>query len=317
MNNGNGNGAAPWQQRSLAAASVHVRGVGLHSGRVVTLRLLPAPPGSGISIAVAGQPERIAVGSASVTDTMLATTVGSGQASVSTIEHLLAALCICGVDNAVIEVDGPEIPIMDGSAQPFILLIHNTGMVAQDEEKRFIRLRREIAVQHPADAERRACMQPADEIGWDISIDFADPVISGTRQRLELSFGTSADLAAAVAPARTFGFVEDVDQLRKQARGLGGSIDNALLLDGRRLLNVHGLRSDDEFVAHKLLDVIGDCYIEGKLVLGSYQASMPGHNLNNQLMLELLANPAAWEEVPASAAARDCRLPDFGPLSFA
>ncbi|MBF2735238.1 MAG: UDP-3-O-[3-hydroxymyristoyl] N-acetylglucosamine deacetylase [Betaproteobacteria bacterium AqS2] len=310
---------AAWPQRSLAAPSARVRGVGLHSGRVISLRLLPAPPDSGVSIdyAAAGKRARIAVSSANVVDTLLATTVAADGCQVATIEHLLAALCICGVDNAVIEIDGPEVPIMDGSAQPFILLIRNTGMAAQDAEKRFVRVTREIAVQHPDDPERRACLQPAAAASWDVTIDFADPVISRSSQRLALAFDASAAVAAAVAAARTFGFVQDVDFLRKHDRGLGGSLDNALVLDGHRLLNRHGLRQDNEFVAHKLLDAIGDCYVEGKLLIASYQASMPGHNLNHLLMLELLARPDAWEEVPASAAARDCQLPDFGPLGCA
>lgn len=303
------------QQRTLAAPSAPVCGVGLHSGQAINMRLCPAECGTGLRFVRTdlGTGASIPVKAGNVTDTLLATTLESDGAQVSTVEHLLFALCICGVDNAVIEVDGPEVPIMDGSALPFVLVIRDTGLVEQDGRKKFIQVKGEVEVELPGQPGRQARFEPGDAPSWEVSVAFSNPVISRTAQDLGHDLKDFAKSMARIAGARTFGFVRDVDYLRAKNRALGGTLDNAVVLDEKRVLNTGGLRQKDEFVAHKILDVIGDCYIEGKIVLGSYHASMPGHKLNNQLMRELLSDENAWREVDSDDL-EEVSLPDFGPL---
>ncbi len=302
-------------QRTLSGPSPEVCGVGLHSGSAIRMRIVPAGCGEGISFVrtdINGG-ARIRLRAGNVGDTMLATTIEEGGAKVSTIEHLLFAMCICGVDNATVEIDGPEVPIMDGSARPFVLVLRDTGLAEQERPKRFIRIKKRVEVGLDGEPGRHAAFEPAQAPSWSVSVSYRNPVISRTAQDFDHGLGDHAASVSRVAGARTFGFVRDVDLLRSRQRALGGTLDNAVVIDGGRVLNAGGLRQDDEFVAHKMLDVIGDCYTEGKLVLGRYSASMPGHALNNRLMRELLADEESWEDTEADAMDADS-LPDFGPL---
>ena len=304
-------------QRTLLSASASVRGVGLHSGSLINMRLLPADPDFGIRIrCLHHEGKEIELRAGNVTDTLLATTLTKNGASVSTLEHLLCALCLCGVDNVVIEIDGAEVPIMDGSAVPFVLVVHDTGLIEQDAPKRFLQVVEPIEVELADEPGRVASFSPAQEVSWEIDVDFADATISKTPQHLSCDLSSHEQIVAQVAPARTFGFVHELDYLRKHKRALGGSLDNAVVVNGKGVLNQDGLRQPNEFVAHKLLDVIGDCYIEGKLVLGKYKASMPGHRLNNELMRKLLATPSAFAMVTSAELGTPPSV-DFGPLSLA
>ena len=282
------------------------------------MRLVPADSGSGLSFVRTDLEPKVTipVRAGNVGDTMLATTLEAEGAHVSTVEHLLFTLCICGVDNAVIEIDGPEVPIMDGSARSFVLVLRDTGLIEQEERKKFMLVKRKVEVELTEQPGRRAQFEPGPAVNWGVRISYSNPVISRTLQELELGLVDHARCVAGIAGARTFGFVREVDYLRSRQRALGGTLDNAVVLDERRVLNSDGLRQEDEFVAHKLLDVIGDCYIEGKLVVGKYKARMPGHKLNNLLMRELLGDEDAWDEVSADDLDKDC-LPDFGPLAAA
>ena len=303
------------RQRTLAAPSARVRGVGLHSGSPIGLRLLPAAADDGISFrCLHAGGGVIELAATSVVDTLLATTIAGGGGHVATIEHLLAALCICGIDNLVIEIDGAEVPIMDGSAAPFVLLVHDAGIVAQERPKRYLKVVRPIEVALADEPGRTASFAPAEQASWEIDVAFTDATISRTPQHLRCDLSDNRALRERVARARTFGFVHEIDQLRKHNRALGGSLDNAVVVNGNGVLNENGLRQPDEFVAHKLLDVIGDCFIEGRLVLGAYRARMPGHRLNNELMRKLVATPGAVEEVTSEELA-GLPAPDFGPLA--
>ena len=282
------------------------------------MRLVPADSDSGLSFLRTDLEPKVTipVRAGNVGDTMLATTLEAQGAHVSTVEHLLFTLCICGVDNAVIEIDGPEVPIMDGSAMPFVLVLRDTGLIEQEARKKFMLVKRKVEVELTEQPGRRAQFEPGQAVNWDVRISYRNPVISRTSQELEHGLVDHARCVSGIAGARTFGFMHEVDYLRSRQRALGGKLDNAVVLNERRVLNSDGLRQEDEFVAHKLLDVIGDCYIEGKLVMGKYKARMPGHELNNLLMRELLGDEDAWDEVSADDLDKDC-LPDFGPLTAA
>ena len=304
------------RQRTVAAPSVQVLGVGLHSGQTVHMRIVPADSGSGLSFLRTDLEPKVTipVRAGNVGDTLLATTLEAEGAHVSTVEHLLFTLCICGVDNAVIEIDGPEVPIMDGSAMPFLLVLRDTGLIEQEASKKFILVKKKVEVELTDQPGRRAQFEPGPAVNWGVCISYSDRVISRTSQELEHGLVDHALCVAGIASARTFGFEHEVDFLRSQQRALGGTLDNAVVLGERKVLNPNGLRLKNEFVAHKLLDVIGDCYIEGKLVVGKYKGRMPGHKLNNLLMRELLGDEDAWDEVSADDLDKDC-LPDFGPLT--
>ena len=304
-------------QRTLARPGATLRGVGLHCGETLTLRILPAGEGEGITFVRTDTdpPARVRSVAGKVTDTMLATTLRDGDASVSTIEHLLCALCLCGVDNATVEVGGPEIPIMDGSARPFVMYLLDTGLVEQGRGKSFIKVKKRVEVGAGDGDGRRASFEPSDAPSWHVSIDFDHPVIRQTAQECSFTMGDHRVAMNRIAGARSFGFANELDLMRERDRALGGSLDNAVVLNGSKVLNEGGLRQDDEFVAHKLLDVLGDCYVEGRLVIGRYDATRPGHGINNELMRALVTDESAWEEVDA----RDVPpqdLPDFGPLSL-
>ena len=280
------------------------------------MRLLPAPPNSGLAFVRTdlNPPVRIEVQATNVTDTLLATTLTTADTHIATVEHLLCALCICGVDNAVIEVNNSEVPIMDGSARPFVLLIHDTGLVEQEAAKQFYRVRKTMSVHLEDEPHRQARYEPYHTACWEVSINFSDPAIRRTPQNCQHELTDHQLSVAGIAGARTFGFVRELDYMRARQRALGGTLDNAIVINGTGILNEGGLRQDDEFAAHKLLDVMGDCYIDGKLVLGRYVASMPGHRLNNELMCALLASPDNFEIVSADELQDSSSVPDFGPL---
>ena len=303
-------------QRTLSAPSAKVRGVGLHSGKPIAIRILPADEDAGLAFIRTdlGAKARVTVSSKNVGDTLLATTIGKGDAQVATIEHLLFALCVCGVDNATIEIDGPEVPIMDGSARPFILLLRDTGLVEQKAQKRFLLVKKKVEVELEDEPGRMVSFEPSMASSWKVSISYRNRVISKTAQKLDFDLRDHEKCVSLVAGARTFGFVSEVDFLRSRQRALGGTLDNAVVLDESRILNDGGLRQQDEFIAHKLLDAIGDCYVEGKLVIGAYTGRMPGHKINNLLMRKLLGDKENWEEAKSTNINGKFAPPDFGPL---
>lgn len=289
------------RQRTIARRTGVLHGVSLHSGRRVGISLSPAPPDSGIvfrrvdldpAAEVRASAER-------VSDTRLATCVAFGRAQVSTIEHLMSALAALGIDNIEVAVDGDELPGMDGSAASFVLLLKNAGVVEQPAAKRMIRVEREVEVcrDDPANPKdpRRARLKPHPGMRYRVTIDFDHPYIAKTNQ--SASFEAGQDYEREVARARTFGFVRDIETLRDNGRALGGSFDNCVVLDDYRVLNEDGLRYDNEFARHKLLDAIGDCYVDGHFLIGEYEAHKPGHELNNTLMRALLADRKAWSWV--------------------
>ena len=284
-------------QRTLAGPSRLVRGLGLHSGRPMQLRLLPAAPDSGLQFVRTDlSDERIACRADAVVNTFLATTIANGSgAKVSTVEHLLSALWASGIDNALIEVSGPEVPIMDGSAAPFLLLIDDAGVIEQKVPRRLIRIVRRIEVSSD-DGSSRACLEAHPGQLFEVEVEFEHPLIRGGG--LEMSFDAScADYRIQIAAARTFGFADQIDWLREQKRALGGSLNNALVFDRQQVLNQGGLRFANECVRHKILDAIGDCFISGQRIVGRYVAHRPGHSINNLLMRKLAVSPDNFETI--------------------
>lgn len=289
------------KQKTLKTA-IGCTGIALHSGRTVKLNLVPAEPDTGIRIRrtdlVNGASE-IFVRWDKVVDTRLATTVGNDYGTrVSTIEHLMSALSGCEIDNLVIEVDGPEIPVMDGSAAPFVFLIECAGVVEQDAARKAIKVLKPVKV---GDDRRSVTVLPAADFSLDFEIDFDSAAIA----RQEYSFQNFAgDFKAEIARARTFGFEQEVDALRNAGLALGGSLDNAVVVSGSRILNVGGLRYQDEFVRHKILDCIGDLYLAGAPIIGAVHACRSGHETNNALLRALFADDSAWTLVDARPAGR-------------
>lgn len=282
------------RQRTLKN-TIRATGVGLHSGAKVYLTLRPAPIDAGITFhrtdRVPAAP--IPASALAVNDTALATTLDADGVSVSTVEHLMAAFAGLGIDNCHVDVSAAEVPIMDGSAAPFVFLIQSAGILEQGAPKRFVRVTRPIEV---VDGDKFARLEPHDGFRVDVSIDFDHPAFRRGARRLEIDFA-SASFAREIARARTFGFMRDIETLRKRNLALGGSLDNAIVLDEHRVLNEDGLRYRDEFVRHKTLDAIGDLYLLGRGLLASLTAHKSGHGLNNRLARELLARPDCWEEV--------------------
>ncbi len=285
------------------AAPVVCDGVGLHSGAAVRLTLKPASADAGVVFVrtdVAGSKNRIAVNPRAVIDTRLHTEIANAAGvRVLTIEHLMAAFAGLGVDNVVVELDGPELPIMDGSSEPFVELIDLAGLRAQGAPRRWIEILRPIAV---TDGEKRAALLPATAdappgLELDVEIDFASAAIG--RQRLSMPL-TASGFRRDLAPARTFGFVKDVEALRAGGLARGGGLENAVVVDGGRVLNPHGLRFADEFVRHKALDLLGDLYVLGLPIIGRVEAVRPGHELNNRLARALAAHPVAWRVTGAA-----------------
>ena len=288
------------KQRTLKK-STRTTGVGLHTGARVELTLRPAPEDTGIVFHrtdLADGPPLPALAS-NVGDTRLASTLRVGTASVATVEHLMSALAGLGIDNLHVDVAGPELPIMDGSAGPFVFLLQSAGLVEQKAPKRYLRVSAPVEVR---DGDKWARFTPFDGYRLDFTIDFPHPVFGSENRNVVVDFASDS-YAKEVARARTFAFMQDVDAMRAAGLGLGGSLQNAIVLDEFKVLNAEGLRYDNEFVRHKVLDAIGDLYLLGHPLIGQYTAYKSGHALNNLLCRELLARADAWQIATFSDAA--------------
>ena len=280
------------KQRTLKSL-VRATGVGLHTGQRINLALRPAQPDTGIVFRRVDLPTPVDIPARAdlVGDTRLSSCLVHQDVKVYTVEHLMSALAGMGVDNAYVDLDGPEVPIMDGSAAAFVLLIQQAGLEEQPVPKRFLRVKRKVEV---SDGDKWARLEPYEGLRLQFSIVFNHPVIDRTRQSVNVDFAETSYLKE-IARARTFGFMQDVEQLRENGLALGGGLDNALVLDEFRLLNADGLRFADEFIRHKVLDAIGDLYLLGRPLLGAFSAHKSGHALNNKLLRALVADAAAWE----------------------
>jgi len=280
------------RQRTLKNV-IRATGVGLHSGKKVYLTLRPAPVDTGIVFVRTDlEPEvQIPASAEHVTDTTLCTALSAGGAKVATVEHLMSAFAGLGIDNAYVDLSAPEVPIMDGSAGPFVFLIQSAGIAEQSAAKKFIRIKREIAVRED---DKEAVFLPHRGFKVSFAIDFDHPVFEDQSQTAMVDFSTTS-FVKEVSRARTFGFMRDLEYLRANNLALGGSLDNAIVVDDYRIVNEGGLRYDDEFVKHKVLDAIGDLYQLGYSLIGEFRGVKSGHALNNQLCRELLAQPDAYE----------------------
>jgi UDP-3-O-[3-hydroxymyristoyl] N-acetylglucosamine deacetylase len=286
------------KQRTLKSLTRAV-GVGLHSGQRVEITLRPAAPDTGIVFRRVDLPEvvEIPVSASAVTDTRLASTLSNGGAKVFTVEHLMSACAGLGVDNLYIDITAEEVPILDGSAASFVFLLQSAGIELQNAPRRFIRLLRAVEVREgTGPSEKWARLEPYHGYKLSFEIDFKHPAVDSTGQRLEFDLGTGS-YTRDIARARTFGFTKDVEMMRANGLALGGGLDNAIVMDDYKVLNAGGLRYDDEFVKHKILDAMGDLYLVGKPMLASYSAFRSGHGLNNKLLRELLAQLDTWEVV--------------------
>ena len=285
------------QQRTLKNV-IRATGVGLHSGEKVYMTLRPAPVDSGIVFRRVDLDPVVEIPASAelVSETTLCTGLSRGPAKVQTVEHLLSALAGLGIDNAYIELTAPEVPIMDGSAGPFVFLLQSAGIVEQNAPKRFIRIRKPVEVR---EGDKIARFEPHDGFRIGFTVKFDHPAIPDSLSRVDVDFSTQA-YVQEVSRARTFGFMRDLEYMRERNLGLGGSMDNAIVLDEFRVLNEDGLRYADEFVRHKILDAVGDLYLAGHAVIGAYEGYKSGHALNNKLVRALLADAEAWEEVSFS-----------------
>ncbi len=281
------------KQRTLSS-SITATGVGLHTGKKINLRINPGQPDKGIVfIRTDITSDPITATLKNVHDTRLSTTISNGNASVSTVEHLLSALAGLGIDNAIIELDGPEVPIMDGSSRPFVFLIQSAGISEQNHPKKFIKITKDIEVKQN---DKWAKIEPFDGFKVAFTIDFNHPSFPKEAQTSTIDFSTISYLSQ-VSRARTFGFAKDIENLRKNNLALGGSVNNAIVIDDYKIVNEDGLRYKDEFVKHKILDAIGDLYLLGHSLIGSFSAFKSGHHLNNLLLRELINNESAWQQV--------------------
>jgi UDP-3-O-[3-hydroxymyristoyl] N-acetylglucosamine deacetylase len=286
------------QQRTLKTLTKAV-GVGLHSGQRVELTLRPAQPDTGIVFRRVDLPipVDIPVSAQAVTDTRLASTISNGGAKVHTVEHLMSACAGLGIDNLYVDITAEEVPILDGSSASFVFLLQSAGIVAQNAPRRFIRVLRPVEVREgEGDNLKWVKLEPYHGYKLRFEIDFAHRVVSSTGQCVEFDLSTGS-YARDIARARTFGFTKDVEMMRANGLSLGGGLDNAVVMDDYRVLNAEGLRYDDEFVKHKMLDAMGDLYLIGRPLLAAYSAFRSGHALNNKLLLELLAQPGSYEVV--------------------
>ena len=274
---------------------IKAKGVGLHSGEMVTLTLRPAPVNTGIIFRRVDleDPVEIPALAENVGDTTLSTSLEKGKVKISTVEHLLSAMAGLGIDNAYVDLDASEVPIMDGSAGPFVFLIQSAGIVKQKAPKRYIRILREVSVES---GDMRVSLKPFNGFKVSFGIDFDHPVFKGHPQAATLDF-SSISFVKEVSRARTFGFMKDYEMLQSRNLALGGSLDNAIVVDDFRVLNEDGLRYDDEFVKHKILDAIGDLYLLGSTLIGAFEGYKSGHALNNLLLRKLIAEEDAWERV--------------------
>lgn len=282
------------KQRTLRRI-IGTTGVGLHSGRKVTLTLRPAAPNAGIVFRRVDLPEprEIRADPLRVADTRLSTCLEQDGARVSTVEHLMSALGGLGIDNVYIDLSGPEVPIMDGSAAPFVFLIESAGIEEQPAAKRFIRVLEPVEIR---EGDKWARLAPHPGFRMEFSIDFRHPAFPPHTRHGALEFSAAA-YVKEISRARTFGFVQDVEAMRAQGLALGGSLDNAIVMDEYRVLNSDGLRYENEFVKHKMLDAAGDLYLLAHPLIGLFSAHKSGHGLNNQLLRKLLAQASAWEYV--------------------
>lgn len=287
-----------FKQRTLKAP-VATKGVGLHTGARVQLGLRPAPPNTGIVFHRTDLSPVVSIAAlaGNVGDTRLSSTLKQDGTTVGTVEHIMSALAGLGIDNLHVDVAGPEIPIMDGSAGPFVFLLQSAGIVEQTAPKRFLRVRAPVELE---DGDKWARFEPFNGYKLDFTIDFPHPVFGTENRHVVIDFADHSYIKE-VARARTFGFMQDVEAMRSAGLALGGSLQNAIVLDETRVLNSEGLRYENEFVKHKVLDAIGDLYLLGHPLIGQYTAFKPGHALNNLLARALLARPEACEFVTFDA----------------
>ncbi len=282
------------KQRTLKN-TIRATGVGLHSGDKVYLTLHPAEINSGVCFRRVDldEPIKIQATPENVGETMLSTTLVKDGVKVATIEHLLSALAGLGIDNAIVDVSAAEVPIMDGSAGPFVFLLQSAGVEEQDSPKKYIKIKKRIYVE---DDDKWAAFEPFDGFKVTFTIDFDHPAFPDHLKTSVMDF-SSTTFVKEVSRARTFGFMKDIEFLRENNLALGGSLDNAIVVDNDKVLNEDGLRYADEFVKHKILDAIGDLYLLGHSLIGEFKGFKSGHALNNKLLLALLENPDAWETV--------------------
>ncbi len=294
------------RQRTLKN-SIKATGVGLHTGDKVSLALRPAPVNTGIVFRRIDLTPAVEIKARAtdVGDTSMSTTLVRGEVRISTVEHLLSAIAGLGIDNLYVDIDASEVPIMDGSAGPFVFLIQSAGIVEQNAAKRFVRVRRSVEVR---DGDKWARFDPYDGFKVGFHIDFDHPVFSAKHRFAELDL-SSTSFVKEISRARTFGFMREIEKLRSRKLAQGGTLDNAVVLDDYRILNEDGLRYENEFVKHKILDAIGDLYLLGHSLIGAFCGYKSGHALNNRLLRTLLADESAWEEVTFDDAAK-------APVSF-
>ncbi len=283
-----------YNQRTVSKTA-SLQGVGLHSGAKVTLTLRPAPAGHGIVFVRTDLPRPVSIPALAeyVVDTALATTLGRDGVRVGTVEHFMSALAGLGIDNVRVELDGPEVPIMDGSAVPFVALIQEAGVRELEAPKELLVIRKAVSV---VDGDKQASLTPSKHFRISCTIDFEHPVIQG--QSFDLDF-SDRDFSREISRARTFGFLRDVEKLKKLGLARGGSLENAIVVDEVSILNPDGLRFPDEFVRHKILDAIGDVSLFGRPVIGHLTAYKTGHALNHKLVRKVLSDPSCYEIVPA------------------
>ena len=306
------------KQRTLKN-SIRATGVGLHTGEKVTLNLRPAPPNTGIVFhrCDLDPPIAIAATAENVGDTRLSTTLVQDGVRISTIEHLLSAVAGLGIDNLHVDVSAAEVPIMDGSAGPFVFLLQSAGLVEQNAPKQFIQIKRSVEIH---DGDKWVRFDPYDGFKVGFCIDFEHPMFTSGSQRAELDF-SSTSFVREVSRARTFGFMREIEALRANRLALGGSLDNAIVLDDFKILNEDGLRYDNELVRHKILDVVGDLYLLGHSLIGAFTGHKSGHALNNQLIRKLKQDQEAWELVTFDDSERPLPIaygqltPSFGGMS--
>jgi UDP-3-O-[3-hydroxymyristoyl] N-acetylglucosamine deacetylase len=285
------------KQRTLKN-TIRATGVGLHTGEKVYLTLRPAEPNTGIVFRRVDLAEPVSIKATpkNVGETVLSTTLVDGKVKISTIEHLLSAFAGLGIDNAIVDVSAAEVPIMDGSAGPFVFLLQSAGVEEQDAPKQYIRIKRAIRVE---EGDKWAAFEPFDGFKVTFTIDFEHPAFEEHLKTATMDF-SSTTFVKEVSRARTFGFMKDIEMLRENNLALGGSLDNAIVVDDSKILNEDGLRCADEFVKHKILDAIGDLYLLGHSLIGQFTGYKSGHGLNNKLLRTLLQDTDAWEMVSFS-----------------
>jgi UDP-3-O-[3-hydroxymyristoyl] N-acetylglucosamine deacetylase len=282
------------KQRTLKNM-IRATGVGLHTGEKVYMTLRPAAPDTGIVFRRVDldEPVDIEARAENVGDTLLSTTLVQDGVRVATVEHLLSAFAGLGIDNAYVDLSAPEVPIMDGSAGPFVFLLQSAGIEEQEAPKKFIRIKQPIRVEEQG---KWAAFEPFEGFKVNFEIAFDHPVFKKHSQISEIDFSTTS-FVKEVSRARTFGFMRDIEMLRERNLALGGSLNNAIVVDDYRILNEDGLRYEDEFVKHKILDAIGDLYLLGHSLIGAFTGCRSGHSTNNKLLRALIANQEAWEAV--------------------